>query len=121
MFPDILVVSYIIPSRTGCALLPEDLLILFRDCPNVKAVKDATGDTDKARRIRKIIKDKNFYIMSGDDKKTFITMIENEVRANGVISVISNITPAMVQDVFGNFKRKSQNSKENKRNFISIV
>jgi len=95
-FPDFPIVPYVIPGRTGCALLPEDLAILAARCPNVCAVKEATGDLERMRRTRELVPS-DFYIISGDDDKTFEMMTDPKIGASGVISVISNIAPAAVQ------------------------
>ena len=42
-YPNIEVIPYVIPGRTGAQLLPEDLALLFRKHPNVSTVKEATG------------------------------------------------------------------------------
>ena len=39
----------------------------------------------------------NFSILSGDDDKTFEMMTSPEIRADGVISVVSNFVPAATQ------------------------
>jgi len=97
-FPDIAIVPYIIPGRTCCALLPEDLAILNQKFPNIYAVKEATGDLQNMIRIRSLTFS-DFQIFSGDDDKTFRIMIDNSIRSCGVISVISNIAPAAVQEM----------------------
>ncbi len=51
-FPDIRVIPYVIPGRTGAQLLPEDLAILSRKFKNVKTVKEATGNLENMRRTR---------------------------------------------------------------------
>lgn len=99
--PDLMIVPYIIPGRTGCALLPEDLAILVNNCPNVKAVKEATGDLERMRKTRRLISG-SFQILSGDDDKTFKMMVDDTIKASGVISVMSNIAPAAVQQMCQN-------------------
>jgi 4-hydroxy-tetrahydrodipicolinate synthase len=39
----------------------------------------------------------DFDILSGDDDKTFTMMTDREIRASGVISVASNVAPAVVK------------------------
>ena len=51
-FPDLSIIPYVIPGRTGAQLLPEDLALLFKDHPNVNTVKEATGNLDNMRRTR---------------------------------------------------------------------
>lgn len=94
--PEITVVPYVIPGRTGCALGVEDLAILAARHPNVSAVKEATGDLDRMRRERALLPEP-FSIMSGDDDLTHTLMTDPAIAANGVISVISNVCPAGVQ------------------------
>lgn len=97
-FPELSIVPYIIPGRTGCALSPEDLAILARDCPNIRAVKEATGDFLRMRITRSLVPEE-FYILSGDDDKTLAMMTDREIQAEGVISVISNIAPGAVSQM----------------------
>ncbi|MEM3617650.1 MAG: 4-hydroxy-tetrahydrodipicolinate synthase [Candidatus Bathyarchaeia archaeon] len=95
-FTDAQIIPYVIPGRTGTQLLPHDLAILHSEHPNVRAVKEATGDFENIKLTRKLCGE-NFDILSGDDDKTFKMMAENAIRASGVISVVSNIAPAAVQ------------------------
>jgi 4-hydroxy-tetrahydrodipicolinate synthase len=95
-FPEVQVIPYVIPARTGTQLLPQDIAILHHNYQNVRAVKEATGDFENMRLTRKLCGE-NFDILSGDDDKTFKMMIDAAIRASGVISVISNVAPAAVQ------------------------
>ncbi|HYF50418.1 MAG TPA: 4-hydroxy-tetrahydrodipicolinate synthase [Planctomycetota bacterium] len=91
--PDIPIVPYVIPGRTGTALNAEDLSILFATKPNrFPAVKEATGDLARMRQDRALCGPK-FSIMSGDDDMTIAMMEDPAVKAAGVISVMSNIVP----------------------------
>jgi 4-hydroxy-tetrahydrodipicolinate synthase len=95
-FPNTTVVPYVIPGRTGTALAVEDLAVLFGRYPNVSAVKEATGDLERMAKTRSLTGDE-FSIMSGDDDITFRMLTDPAIRANGVISVASNIAPAGVR------------------------
>ncbi len=97
-FPDLLICPYVIPGRTGCALLPEDMEVLARRYPNVRAVKEATGDLERMRETRRIMPDR-FHIISGDDDLTYKMMTDEQIRASGVISVISNIAPRAMKEM----------------------
>ncbi len=97
-YSEIYVVPYIIPGRTGTALIPEDLAILAMNCPNIRAVKEATGDLERMARTRELIGE-DFDILSGDDDLTFKMMIDPRIRASGVISVVSNVAPAAVEEM----------------------
>lgn len=96
-FPELTIIPYVIPGRTGAQLMPEDLAILFKDHPNVSTVKEATGDLDNMRRTRACC-GPDFTILSGDDAITVDMMTDPAIGAAGVISVASNIAPkAMTQ------------------------
>ena len=94
--PDTLIVPYVIPGRTGTALAPEDLAILADDHPNVRSVKEATGDLGRMAHTRSLVGD-DFDIMSGDDPLTATMMTDPAIRANGVVSVIANVVPGAVE------------------------
>lgn len=91
-FPDMQIIPYIIPGRTGAQLLPEDLAILYNNFKNVDAVKEATGNIDNMRRTRECC-GSEYSIMSGDDGMVFQMMTDSAIKASGVISVLSNIIP----------------------------
>lgn len=96
--PELPIVPYIIPGRTGCALGPEDLALLHHlDPSRVPAVKSATGDLVRMRRDRAVAGE-SLQILSGDDELTLTMLRDPEIKACGVISVMSNILPgAMVE------------------------
>jgi 4-hydroxy-tetrahydrodipicolinate synthase len=91
-FPDLDIVPYIIPGRTGTQLLPEDLALLHAECPNVASVKEATANLANMRRTRECC-GPDFTILSGDDGMTLEMMSDATIGAAGVISVLSNIAP----------------------------
>jgi 4-hydroxy-tetrahydrodipicolinate synthase len=94
-FPQIQVIPYVIPGRTGTQLLPQDLAMLHHQYPNVNVVKEATGDLENMRLTRKLC-GAGFNILSGDDDKTYTMITTPEIAATGVISVVSNIAPRAV-------------------------
>ena len=97
-FPQIEIIPYVIPGRTGAQLLPEDLAILNERFANVNTVKEATANLENMKRTRQCC-GPEFTIMSGDDGKTFPIMTDPEIKASGAISVASNVAPKAVQDL----------------------
>jgi 4-hydroxy-tetrahydrodipicolinate synthase len=97
-FPQMELIPYVIPGRTGCQLLPEDLAILDKQFANVSTVKEATANIDNMKRTRECCGDE-FTILSGDDGMTFTMMTDPAIKASGVISVASNIAPKAVQEM----------------------
>jgi|SRR5574344_4370 4-hydroxy-tetrahydrodipicolinate synthase len=83
------VVLYNVPGRTGVNLKAETTVRLARDCQNIVAIKEASGNLEQ---VDEIIKNKpnNFEIISGDDALTFPMIACGAV---GVISVIGNALP----------------------------
>ncbi|MBT8358936.1 MAG: 4-hydroxy-tetrahydrodipicolinate synthase [Deltaproteobacteria bacterium] len=97
-FPDVPVIPYVIPGRTGAQLLPEDLALLNKEFPNVSTVKEATGNIENMKHTRKCC-GPDFTILSGDDGMTYEMMTDQQVAAAGVISVISNVIPGAVKQM----------------------
>lgn len=110
-FPEMQIISYIIPGRTGTQLLPQDLALLYSKFPNVRAVKDATGNMENAQLIRKLC-GPGFEILSGDDDKTFEMMTSKVISANGVVSVTSNIAPKAVSELVKASREKNLKTAE---------
>lgn len=97
-FPDLAIVPYVIPGRSGTALAVEDLAILAAKRPNICAVKEATGDLARIARTRELC-GPEFAILSGDDDLTYKMLTDPRIAADGVISVTTNIAPRAVQDM----------------------
>jgi 4-hydroxy-tetrahydrodipicolinate synthase len=97
-FPDLEMIPYIIPGRTGAQMLPEDLALLYRSHPNVGTVKEATADLDNMRRTRECC-GPEYTILSGDDGMTYEMMTDPAIKAAGVISVASNVAPKAITEM----------------------
>ena len=97
-FPDLTLIPYVIPGRTGTQLLPEDLAMLFAEHKNVSVVKEATGNLENMRRTR-VSCGPDFTILSGDDAVTHTMMTDPGIQASGVICVTSNIAPKAVTEM----------------------
>ena len=83
------IVMYNVPGRTGVNMQAATTVRLARDCQNIVAIKEASGNLEQ---VDEIIKNKpnDFDVISGDDSLTF-PMIS--CGAVGVISVIGNALP----------------------------
>jgi len=91
-YPDVSIIPYIIPGRTGSQMLPQDLAILVKNFPNISCVKEATGNFENMKLTRKYCGN-DFKIFSGDDALVHDMMLHPEIKACGSISVMSNIVP----------------------------
>ena len=86
------VIIYNVPGRTGANMLPDTVIRLANDVPNIRGIKEASGNYDQVSEIlRRAPKD--FTVLSGDDDMTLAFMATG---AHGVISVASNIAPKEV-------------------------
>lgn len=83
------IVLYNVPGRTGVNMEAETTIKLAHECPNIVAIKEASGNL---KQVEEIIKNKpsNFDVISGDDALTYQII---ERGATGVISVIGNAFP----------------------------
>lgn len=83
------IILYNVPGRTGVNMTAATTVRLAKDCKNIVAIKEASGNLEQ---INEIIKNKpsTFDVISGDDALTF-PMIS--CGAVGVISVIGNALP----------------------------
>lgn len=82
-------VLYNVPGRTGVNMRAETTVRLARDCENIVAVKEASGNLEQVDEIIKN-KPRDFDVLSGDDALTFPMV---SCGAVGVISVIGNALP----------------------------
>ncbi len=62
------IVLYNIPKATGCPLSPE-LVDRLADIPNIKAIKDSSGELERIQAYAKIAKNKDFELLIGSDSK----------------------------------------------------
>jgi 4-hydroxy-tetrahydrodipicolinate synthase len=94
--PDLPMMLYNVPGRTGCNLAPETAIQLA-ELPNIVAIKEASGSLDNVSQIRAATP-KDFGIYSGDDSLTLPLL---SVGGCGVVSVASHLVgdrlQAMVQ------------------------
>lgn len=86
------IVIYNVPGRTSCNISAETTLRLARDCDNIVAIKEASGNLSQ---IMEILRDRpeSFRVLSGDDAITFAMIA---LGADGLISVAANEAPELM-------------------------
>jgi len=94
-YPNLPIIPYIIPGRTGAQMLPQDLAILADNFKNIFAVKEATGNLDNMKLTRKLC-GPDFNILSGDDALVYQIMTDPGIKAVGSFSVMANIAPGFM-------------------------
>jgi len=97
--PDLPLVLYNIPGRTGQNMLPETVARLAQ-VENIVGIKEATGNLDQASEIRRLTPSE-FHIYSGDDSLTLPLLA---VGGKGVISVASHLVGNQLQQMIRAFE-----------------
>jgi 4-hydroxy-tetrahydrodipicolinate synthase len=90
--PELPLMLYNIPGRTGCSLQPETTARLL-DLPNVISYKAASGTPEEVSQLRALCGDE-LAIDSGDDSLTLPMLA---VGAVGVVSVASHLVGPEIQ------------------------
>nr|WP_208492017.1 4-hydroxy-tetrahydrodipicolinate synthase [aff. Roholtiella sp. LEGE 12411] len=96
--PDLPLLLYNIPGRTGQNLQPETVARLAK-VNNIVGIKESTGNIDQASEIRRLTP-KEFQIYSGDD---YMTLPLLAIGAKGVVSVASHLVGNQLQQMIQAF------------------
>jgi 4-hydroxy-tetrahydrodipicolinate synthase len=92
------IVLYNVPGRTGCDLLPETVLRLC-ERPQIVGLKEASGNVLRMQTLSRMLGDR-LVLFSGEDA---LNLPLYSVGARGTISVLSNVVPRAVVEVFRAF------------------
>jgi len=94
--PDLPIVLYNVPSRTGCDMKPEAVKEVVDACGDViVGIKEASGDLDRVQPIKSLC-GSDFLMWSGDDEtgSEFVLL-----GGDGVISVSANCAPKKMSQI----------------------
>ena len=86
-------IVYNVPSRTSVNLLPKTVATLKKQVPEVIGIKEATGNLCQISEVIEYC-GRDFIVLSGDDFTVLPTLA---IGGHGVISVVSNVAPAMMR------------------------
>jgi 4-hydroxy-tetrahydrodipicolinate synthase len=89
------IVLYNVPTRTACDLL-TDTVARLAEIDNIVSIKDATGNLVRGSELIARVGSR-LTVLSGDDGTTFPLYA---VGARGVISVVSNVMPRAMSDMW---------------------
>ncbi len=98
--PDIPIILYNIPMRTGNMLLPETVARLAKDAPNIVGVKDSSGDFNNILAYynqTRNISDKEFCVLSGNDSLILPTLMAGGA---GGVAGCSNVYPKVLASIY---------------------
>ena len=96
--PELPVLLYNVPGRTGQNLQPETVARLA-EVKNIVGIKESTGNIDQVSEIRRLTP-KEFQIYSGDD---YMTLPLLAIGAKGVVSVASHLVGPKLQQMIQAF------------------
>jgi 4-hydroxy-tetrahydrodipicolinate synthase len=80
------VMIYNVPSRTGVSITPSTMARIMASCPNVQAIKEASGTLEAIVAMRESCPGLNVY--AGDDALFYPSL---SLGAQGVVSVASHL------------------------------
>jgi 4-hydroxy-tetrahydrodipicolinate synthase len=95
------IMMYNIPGRTSLDMTPESMATVLNTCPNVVALKEASGNYENVSRLVDLVNTKTdrdlkstFKLFSGDDVNC--VRLCKDYQGRGVISVASNAVPHQI-------------------------
>jgi len=90
--PQTPIMLYNVPGRTSSNIAAQTVLRLARDCENIVAIKEASGNLSQIMEILRA-RPANFRVLSGDDA---VTLPLIALGAEGIVSVASNEIPDLM-------------------------
>src|SRR6266481_425150 len=93
--PETPIMLYNVPGRTSSNIASATVLRLAKDCENIVAIKEASGNLTQ---IMEILRERpaNFRVLSGDDA---VTLPLIALGAEGIVSVASNEIPDLMSQM----------------------
>jgi len=86
---DLPIIMYNVPGRTMSNVTAETTVRIARECKNIVAIKEASGNLEQVMEII-LNKPKGLLVLSGDDA---LTLPHMAIGGDGVISVVGNAFP----------------------------
>ena len=110
------IILYTVPSRTGVDFSEKTLLTL---CQNqyIVGIKDASSDLERMRRVIEQAPS-DFIYLGGNDNEIFDCLGSG---GDGLISVIANIVPNLMQSIISNYSANPQWSKGSFANLAPLI
>ncbi len=93
------VLLYNVPSRTGGNILPETVVRLCNDIPNIVGIKEASGNLSQVARLM-YLSDGKVDVYSGNDDQILPIL---SLGGKGVVSVLSNVAPKETHEMCQKF------------------
>lgn len=111
---DLPIVLYNIPARAGVGIDYKTVEKLAGNCPNIKGIKDSSGNFDNILRYIESTDSETFSVLSGNDSLILWTLLAG---GKGGITAVANVLPEIMVSIYANFvkgdmdaARKAQDS-----------
>ncbi|MFB9859819.1 4-hydroxy-tetrahydrodipicolinate synthase [Salinicoccus siamensis] len=111
------VVLYNVPSRTAMTIEAETVYALSKH-PNIIALKDATGNLEYTKQLLELTGDENFSLYSGNDDNMHRFC---SIGGKGLISVVGNVIPGEMQDIYGSIKEHKPDSEAKFQQLMPLI
>lgn len=112
------IIMYNVPSRTGVNILPQTAVRIAKECENVVAIKEASGNISQIATLAALSKG-CIDIYSGNDDQIVPILSLGGI---GVISVLSNIAPQDTHDMVMEYLEGDRNrSLELQLKYMDVV
>lgn len=89
------IILYNVPGRTGSNILPPTVVRLAKDCANIVAIKEASGNIPQCLELLMTRPD-GFIVLSGDDN---LILSQMAIGMEGIISVAANCFTKEITDI----------------------
>ena len=96
---DLPMILYSVQSRTGVNIMPETAATLYKECENIVAIKEASGNISQVAEIMHLTQG-DMDVYSGNDDQIVPIL---SLGGKGVISVLSNVCPQETHDIVYKF------------------
>ncbi|HIU01952.1 MAG TPA: 4-hydroxy-tetrahydrodipicolinate synthase [Candidatus Onthocola gallistercoris] len=98
---DLPIILYSVKSRTGVNIEPQTVAMLFNECDNIVAIKEASSDIVQIADIFQMTQGDMDVYAGNDDQIVPILSLGGK----GVISVLSNVCPQETHDIVEKFMK----------------
>ena len=99
--PDLPMLLYNNPGRTGYGMSYKLVMRLLDACPNIVGMKDSSGDMTRVAECIRLTRDRNFKVLGGKDTLVFGTLVHGGA---GAVCTTANVFPELVCSIYEKFK-----------------
>lgn len=98
--PDMPVLLYNNPGRTGYSLTPGLVKKLADAAGNIAGIKDSSGDVGLTIEFIRVMRGRNFKVFGGKDTLIYATLAHG---AHGAVATTSNFLPELVSSIYNKY------------------